>query len=246
MRLAIDRAALLKALQHVTSVVERRVTIPILSNVYVGRGEGVLRLKATDLDIEVSETIAATTETPGETTVSAHMLHDIVRKLPDGTQVDAGAGRKRRARQFVRRTGALRPRLPSRHGLPRHRVGRDEPQLRAARRALRKMIERTRFAISTEETRYYLNGIYFHTVTAMTASGCAPSRRTAIASPRPTRAARRREGHARRDYPAQDGLGSLQAAGDRSAPVQIEPVERQDPLHVSTAARTSLGRKALS
>jgi len=223
MRLAIERGALLKALQHVTSVVERRVTIPILSNVYVAASEGVLRLKATDLDIEVSETIAATTETPGETTVSAHMLHDIVRKLPDGTQVtlamDESGGHVNLSAGPARFSLACLP------GTDFPDIASDEMSHSFAlpAGALRKMIERTRFAISTEETRYYLNGIYFHTVASDDGE-----RLCAVAT----------DGHrlAKTDYALPDGAKGMPGViiprktvsevfkllGDRSAPVQIE------------------------
>jgi len=223
MRLAIERAALLKALQHVTSVVERRVTIPILSNVYVAAHEGVLRLKATDLDIEVSESIAATTDTPGETTVSAHMLHDIVRKLPDGTQItlamDEGGG------QVNLSAGPARFQLACLPATDFPDIASDEMTHSFALPAgsLRKMIERTRFAISTEETRYYLNGIYFHTVTADDGD-----RLCAVAT----------DGHrlAKTDYPLPEGAKGMPGViiprktvaevfkllSDRSAPVQVE------------------------
>ena len=87
MRVTVERAALLKALGHVHRVVERRNTIPILSNVLLRAEDGTLRLKATDLDIEVTETVPADISEPGSTTVPAYMIYDIVRKLPDGAQV---------------------------------------------------------------------------------------------------------------------------------------------------------------
>ena len=88
MRLVIERGELLRALGHVTSVVERRTTIPILSNVLLKASGDTLQFKATDLEREVSESVAAKVQQPGAVTVPAHMLHDIVRKLPDGAQVE--------------------------------------------------------------------------------------------------------------------------------------------------------------
>jgi len=223
MRLAIERAALLKALQHVTSVVERRVTIPILSNVYIAAREGVLRLKATDLDIEVSETIAAATDAPGETTVSAHMLHDIVRKLPDGTQVTLGMDESGGTINLA--AGPARFQLSCLPGTDFPDIASDEMthSFSLPASALRKMIERTRFAISTEETRYYLNGIYFHTVTADDGEKLC-----AVAT----------DGHrlAKTEYPLPEGAKGMPGViiprktvaevfkllGDRSAPVQVE------------------------
>src|SRR3982074_1989096 len=87
MKVTVERAQLLKSLGHVHRVVERRHTIPILGNVLVRAENAGLSLKATDLDLEVTETLPAETATGGSTTVPAHMFYDIVRKLPDGAQI---------------------------------------------------------------------------------------------------------------------------------------------------------------
>ncbi len=92
MRVTIERSAFLKALNHVQSVVERRNTIPILSNVLVQAAGGAVRLTATDLDIEIVESVAAEVRQDGAATVPAHMLYDIVRKLPDGAQLELDQG----------------------------------------------------------------------------------------------------------------------------------------------------------
>jgi DNA polymerase III subunit beta len=164
MRVTVERAALLRSLGHVHRVVERRNTIPILSNVLLRAEDGGLRLKATDLDIEVTETIPADVSQPGSTTVPAHVIYDIVRKLPEGAQVslemtgDMG--------QMQIRSGRSRFLLQS---LPES----DFPDLAAGDLPhsftlpagdLKRLIDKTQFAISTEETRYYLNGIYLHTL----------------------------------------------------------------------------------
>ena len=82
MRLVVDRNMLLRALGHITGIVERRNTIPILGNILIGADEaGSLTLKATDLDIEAVETVSAKVEQAGAVTITAHTLHDIVRKL---------------------------------------------------------------------------------------------------------------------------------------------------------------------
>lgn len=166
MRLAIEKNALLKALQHVAGVVERRATIPILSNVLLMAEPGLLRLKATDLDIEVSETVAAKTDAPGATTVLAHMLHDIVRKLPEGSQIELAL--EADGSRVSLRAGPSRFSLQALPGTDFPDIATDEMthQFELPAPLLRQMIERTRFAISTEETRYYLNGIYLHTLSA--------------------------------------------------------------------------------
>ena len=161
MKATIERATLLKSLSHVQSVVERRNTIPILSNVLIdASADGSIRLMATDLDLQVDESIQATVTTPGATTVSAHTLFDIVRKLPEGSQVELNAaeGKMQLSAGRARFNLSTLPRddfpviaegdLPTRFELP------------AA--TLRQIIDKTRFAISTEETRYYLMGIFLH------------------------------------------------------------------------------------
>ncbi len=91
MKVTIERAALLKAMSRAQGVVERKNTIPILATVLIEAEGGRLSLRATDLDIEVIEEIAAAIERPGAVTVSAHLLHEIVRKLPEGAQLALSA-----------------------------------------------------------------------------------------------------------------------------------------------------------
>src|SRR5215471_4239015 len=164
MKVTVERAQLLKSLGHVHRVVERRNTIPILGNVLV-RAEGAkLSLKATDLDLEVTETLAAESAIGGATTVPAHMFYDIVRKLPDGSQIVLEGNGDRSV--LAIRAGRSRFMLQT---LPET----DFPDLAASDMThsfklgaadIKRVIDRTQFAISTEETRYYLNGIYLHTV----------------------------------------------------------------------------------
>jgi len=162
MKLTIERAALLKSLTHVQSVVERRNTIPILSNVLIEADGSALSLTATDMDLTVIDKIAAEVSQPGATTAPAHTLYDIVRKLPEGAQVEieAGGDDARLKLQAGRSVFTLAT-LP-REDFPAT-SGDDLPQsftLQAGE--LKTLIDRTRFAISTEETRYYLNGIFLH------------------------------------------------------------------------------------
>src|SRR5487761_500650 len=162
MKLTIERAALLKALGHVQSVVERRNTIPILSNVLLRGADGKLALSATDMDIEMISSVPAQGVKTGGTTVPAHTLYDITRKLPEGAQValEIGADKGQMTLRSGRSTFTLAC-LPAE----------DYPVMSGADLAhnftisaadLKRLIDRTRFAISTEETRYYLNGIYLH------------------------------------------------------------------------------------
>lgn len=170
MRLVIERTELLRALGHVTSVVERRTTIPILSNVMMRASGAKLELKATDLEREVVEAATAEVTQPGALTVPAHILHEIVRKLPDGAQVEfvRDAERDRLALNAGHARFALQT-LPA-DDFPDLAAGEMSHSFEIAAKDLRRLLDKTRFAISTEETRYYLNGVYFHTATQNGAS----------------------------------------------------------------------------
>ncbi len=162
MKFKADRATLLRALAHVQSVVEKRNTIPILANVMIAVRDGKLTLTATDMEIAVVEDVAASSSRNGACTAPAGTLYEIVRKLPEGAEVELDhpgsdahlalrSGRYATSlvvlptEDFPSMTAGL---LPTRFSLPAQ--------------ALRGLIDRTRFAISSEETRYYLNGIYLH------------------------------------------------------------------------------------
>jgi len=160
MKATIERATLLKGLSHVQSVVERRNTIPILSNVLIDAGDGTLKLMATDLDLQINEHVAAAVDTPGATTVSAHTLFDIVRKLPDGSQVQLSASEGRMTIMAGRAKFSLAT-LP-RDDFPVIAEGELPVSFELPAETLKQIIDKTRFAISTEETRYYLNGIFLH------------------------------------------------------------------------------------
>ncbi|MBW3097631.1 DNA polymerase III subunit beta [Pseudohoeflea sp. DP4N28-3] len=164
MRVTLERSNLLKSLNHVHRVVERRNTIPILSNVLLKADGASVEMKATDLDLEITEATAAMVEQAGATTVPAHLLYEIVRKLsdgsevllatnPDGTSMTVAAGRSKFSLQC----------LPE-ADFPDLTAGSFTHTFQLPAQDLKMLIDRTQFAISTEETRYYLNGIYMHTI----------------------------------------------------------------------------------
>ncbi len=162
MKLTIERAALLKALNHVQSVVERRNTIPILSNVRLETVDGSLSLTATDLDLAIVEGVQASISVPGAITAPAHTMHDIVRKIPDGAEVElAYSGDDQRLHLSAGRSRFTLACLPS-SDFPEMAAGDLPHQFTLHAAELKQLIDKTRFAVSTEETRYYLNGIYFH------------------------------------------------------------------------------------
>lgn len=163
MKFTIERADLLRSLNHVHSVVERRNTIPILANVLLRADKTSLSLTTTDMDLEMVESVSAKAATPGATTVPAHTLYDIARKLPDDATVEFSSGSgdttlQVKAGKSTFRLGCLPTEdFPKMGGVEKFS---NVFSLPAA--DLRTLIDRTRFAISSEETRYYLNGIYLH------------------------------------------------------------------------------------
>jgi DNA polymerase III subunit beta len=162
MKVTVERSELLKALGHVHRVVERRNTIPILANVLLRADHAKLSLKATDLDVEVTDSIAAEVGPGGSTTVPAHMFFDIVRKLPEGAQVILESSGDRAA--LAIRAGRSRFTLQTlpESDFPDLAPGDMSHKFTLKAADLKRLIDKTQFAISTEETRYYLNGIYLH------------------------------------------------------------------------------------
>lgn len=165
MKFTIERAHFLKTLSHVQSIVEKRNTIPVLSNVRIEAKDSVISFKATDMDIEITEIVEANIAEEGATTAPAHMLYDIVRKLSDGSDIEItypdekGSLRISSARsKFSLSTiGVEDFPVISGDNLPiNFEINKDE---------LKTLIDRTQFSASVEEARYYLNGLYVHAKT---------------------------------------------------------------------------------
>jgi DNA polymerase-3 subunit beta len=164
MKLTIERAALLKALGHVQSVVERRNTIPILSNVLLSASSGHVAFSATDLDMEIADASPAQVDATGQITAPAHTLYEIVRKLPEGADVSLSyTGEDPRLQVQAGRSRFNLPVLPAGDFPVMSSEGLNE-SIAIDTNDLTRLIDKTRFAISTEETRYYLNGLYLHAV----------------------------------------------------------------------------------
>ncbi|MBW8637984.1 DNA polymerase III subunit beta [Hoeflea sp. WL0058] len=164
MRVTIERSNLLKSLNHVHRVVERRNTIPILSNVLLKADGVTLELKATDLDLEITEATAASVEQSGSTTVPAHLLYDIVRKLADGSEVQLSVEPGGNSMSVTSGRSRFTLQCLPESDFPDLTAGEFSNTFRIPSTELRTLIDRTQFAISTEETRYYLNGIFLHTI----------------------------------------------------------------------------------
>tara|TARA_Y100000590_G_scaffold452259_1_gene595059 strand:- start:42486 stop:43616 length:1131 start_codon:yes stop_codon:yes gene_type:complete len=162
MEVTIERNNFLKALNHIQNVVEKRNTIPILANILI-IAEGIgLKLISTDLDLEVVEEIEANISKGGSLTAPAHLMYDIVRKLPDNAEIHISKDDDKE--HLTIRSGKSNFKLQT---LPRS----DFPEISDDQYThtfsivsgeLNRLIEKTKFAISNEETRFYLNGIYLH------------------------------------------------------------------------------------
>ncbi len=162
MKVSIERSALLKAMSQAQSVVERRNTIPILANVLIEAEGATVSFRATDLDIEVVDKTPAMVERAGATTVGAHTLHEIVRKLPDGAMVELiDDGASGRLEVNAGRSNFSLATLPK-EDFPVMASSEYECNFTANSAVLRRLFDKSKFAISTEETRYYLNGVYMH------------------------------------------------------------------------------------
>lgn len=163
MKISVERGHFLSALSHGNSVVAKKTTIPILSHVLLQAQGGSLTMTTTDMDLALVETLPAVVEKPGAATISSQMLFDIVRKLPEGImieltlnpendQISLTAGKSRfnlsslPAEQFPKLT---QDDLPFKFSLPTQ--------------TLLHLIDKAKFAMSADDVRYYLNGIYFHT-----------------------------------------------------------------------------------
>jgi DNA polymerase-3 subunit beta len=164
MRVTVEQAALLRALSRATRVAERKNTVPILGNVLVRTTDGGVTFKATDLDMEMTEAIPGEIAAQGAITVPAHVFHDIVRKFPDGAQVSLETtGDKSQMTMRSGRSRFVLQALPE-SDFPDLAAGEFGARFEIGASDLKRLIDKTQFAISSEETRYYLNGIYMHAI----------------------------------------------------------------------------------
>ena len=165
MKLSIERNTLLKAVSHAQSVVERRNTIPILANVLIEAEDDKVQFRATDLDVEIVDRVQAKVDSTGSTTVSAVLLHEIARKLPDGALIELTADTEsNRLKVEAGRSNFSLATLPK-EDFPIMASSEYAANFSAKSGDLRRLFDKSRFAISTEETRYYLNGVFMHSAT---------------------------------------------------------------------------------
>lgn len=162
MKIVIEKPALARALSHVQSVVEKRNTIPILSNILLVAQDGEVALTATDMDLEVTETVPAMVEKPGSLTVSAGTFYEIVRKLTDEEPITIEANADQTKLKIICGKSDFQLGVLSSQDFPLMSHDGLECHFDVPAEGFKSLIDCTRFSMSTEETRFYLNGIYFH------------------------------------------------------------------------------------
>jgi len=161
MKISIEKNNIFKSLSHVQSIVEKKNTIPILSNILLEAKSSSLILTATDMDISITEKISCTVIDEGAVTVPAHTLYDIIRKIPDENEIEfiANDGKK-----FSIRSGNSKFSLSClpKEDFPIIDIDKLSNEFLIESKVFLKLLDKTKFAISNEETRYFLNGIYLH------------------------------------------------------------------------------------
>ena len=161
MKISIEKNSIFKTLSHVQSIVEKKNAIPVLSNILIEAKNNILTLSATDMDVSITETVNCNVIDPGSVTVSAHTLYDIIRKIPEGNEIEFISNDGKR---FSIRSGKSKFSLAClpKEDFPIIEVNQLKSELIIDAQVLLNLIDKTKFAISNEETRYFLNGIYFH------------------------------------------------------------------------------------
>lgn len=157
MKFEIDREELLKPLQAVIGVVERRLTLPVLANVLLVAEGDVLVLTATDMEVELSARSSANVQEPGRATLPARKLMDIVRNLPTAVRIRITV-EEDRAHIVAARSRFTLSTLPA-NDFPVVDVIDDGQSLSLPEKQLQTLIEKTHFSMALQDVRYYLNGL---------------------------------------------------------------------------------------
>ena len=162
MKFTIEKAVLLKTLSHVQNIVEKRNTVPVLSNVRIEADNNGISFKATDMDTEITEIVDAKIMEKGAITAPAHMLYDIVRKLADNTEIELTYPDEKEQLSIASGRSKFSLSTIGVEDFPVISADKLPTNFEMKREELKDVIDRTQFAASTEETRYYLNGLYIH------------------------------------------------------------------------------------
>jgi DNA polymerase-3 subunit beta len=167
MKIVIPRDQLLATLNHLQSVVEKRNAIPILSNVKIeASADGTVTMTTTDMDIAIIESLKAVVKEEGIITIPAITLYEIVRKIPNNEDISLSQDKKNNTSVSISVNSSefTLPALPH-DEFPNFEVSKSTHEFEINSEVLKTLLSKTKHAISNEETRYYLNGIYLHPAT---------------------------------------------------------------------------------
>ncbi|MDR1139196.1 MAG: DNA polymerase III subunit beta [Rickettsiales bacterium] len=162
MHFSVSRASLLNTLSRVSGVVERRNAIDVLACINIKAQHGSIKLKATDLDISIFASLAANVSAEGEVKISAHTLHDIVKKLPTDLDINFEMNDQGKLLISCGNANFSLPNVVS-SNFPVLEEGDHKYDFTLLSADLVDLLTKTKFAVSLDDTRYNLNGIYLHT-----------------------------------------------------------------------------------
>ncbi|HET7903261.1 MAG TPA: DNA polymerase III subunit beta [Candidatus Eisenbacteria bacterium] len=158
MKFSVAQTELLQALHLISSAVPSRTTLPVLSNILVEAGDGALQLTATDLDLSISTKATAEVKADGSLTVPARKLFDLVKKLPkEELKLEA----KDLALNVVSKTGRFKFLCIRPEEFPARPTVAPDVHVTVDAKAFERLVRRTVYAVSTDETRPALNGALF-------------------------------------------------------------------------------------
>ncbi|MBS0236320.1 MAG: DNA polymerase III subunit beta [Proteobacteria bacterium] len=166
MKVVVERGELIKALNRVQSVVEKRNAVPILANIKLETGVNALKITATDMDVCVIDFAPAQIDIPGSTTVPVSLLYEIARRLPDSAMIEMAMNEDSGRSQLHITVGSSNFTLPCLPvtDFPNFETTPCEHKFAINSALLKALINRTKHAIALEEGRYYLGGAYMHVV----------------------------------------------------------------------------------
>lgn len=159
MKFTISREVLLQPLSHVIGVVERRQTLPVLANFLLTARDGQLTVTGTDMEVELISSVPADITQDGEITVPARKLVDIVKALPDGANIKFSIADEKATLSAGRSRFTLAT-LPASEFPATDQVESLE-NIIVSEAALKRMMDKTSFAMANQDVRYYLNGLLF-------------------------------------------------------------------------------------
>ena len=161
MEIKIDRDIILKCLNHIQGVVEKKNTLPILANVLIEAFDNKIQISATDLDIIITEKIDAEVIKEGSTTTTAQVLYDLIRKLPSGSSIHLNLQNDKRLKLISGKSDFNLTCLPASE-FPILEDSIESDYLEVKSKHLLKLLNKCKFSVSNDETRHYLSGIFFH------------------------------------------------------------------------------------